>query len=173
MQEPQRGRVQVAHQPGHQAVAMVNGGVLYAPNERGLTQEMVRRHDMMARSRSRSRETRRDPDTVASSSAPSLVMLTSTAWPTTPTPAQPELLVRPVLDDRGPVGAIQAFQSAEVTDVVMDVINQVKPNDLVQVVPIHAYRWREVERIVLPPQPRVHAFQLLDMRSRDGSCFRR
>ena len=64
----------------------------------------------------------------------------------------------------GPVGTLQAFPTADVTDVVMDFIAQVKPNDLVQIEPLAAMKWREVERIVLPPQQRVHVFEPVDMR---------
>ena len=92
-------------------------------------------------------------------------MLTSTAWPSTPPPAPPDLLVRPVHDDVGPVGTLRAFPTALATDVVMDFISQTKPRDFVQVIPLSAVRWSEVEKIVLPPQPRVTAYQPLDMRS--------
>ena len=90
-------------------------------------------------------------------------MITSTAWPSTPPPAQPDMHVKPI-DDVGAVGMIQASPTSDMTDVVMDLINQVKPNDLAQVEPLSAMRWRDVERIVLPPQHIVDAYMPIDMR---------
>ena len=151
----------------HEAVAWVGGGLLYNRTARSLTIEALRRHDMSTRARSRSRtrgENRRQPDTVASSSAPSEVMLTSTAWPSTPPPAQPDMLVKPIHDDIGPVGTLQAFPTADVTDVIMELIAKVKPNDLVQVEPLSAMRWRDVEIVRLPPQQAVEAYMPIDLR---------
>ena len=107
----------------HQPVAWVAGGLVYSPTERTLTVEQLRRHNMATRSRSRSRSrgpNRRQPDSVGSSSALSEVRLMSTAWPRTPPPAQPDLLVKPVFDDVGPVGTLSAFPTADVTEVTMD-----------------------------------------------------
>ena len=122
---------------------------------------------MSTRSRSRSRARRhhrRHPDTVASSSASSQVVLTSSAWFTTPPPAQPDMLVKPIHDDVGPVGTLQPFPTSDVTDAIMDFINQVKPNDLMQVQPLYAMKWDEVGRVLLPPQPAIEAYMPLDMR---------
>ena len=150
----------------YRPVAMVEGGVLYDANARMLTAEALARHERRQRSRSRSRGShRRSPNTVASTSADSQVMITATVLPHSPPPAQPEVVVRPVFDDVGPVGTLQAYPTALASDVVLDFINQVKPGDLVQVLPMHAVLWREVERILMPPQPRVSAFRPLDMRS--------
>ena len=76
------------------------------------------------------------------------------------------MLAKPIYDDIGPVGTLQAFPTADVTDVVMDFINQVKPNGLVQVEPLAAMRWRDVDRVVLPSQQRVDAFSPIDVRAR-------
>ena len=78
-------RSQHAYQPR----ALVDGGVLYDPEARRLTRETLERHQRQAargsRSRSRSRGSqRRSPNSIASTSAHSQVMLTSTAWPSTP-----------------------------------------------------------------------------------------
>ena len=46
----------------------------------------------------------------------------------------------------------------------MDFNNQVKPSDLVQVLPLHAMTWDQVDRVQLPPQPAVVAFKPVDLR---------
>ena len=119
--------------PEHEAVAWVGGGLVYTPTARALTAEALRRHDMRQRSRSPERRQTRHPDTVASSTAPSEAMITSTAWPSTPTPAQPDMIIKPVHDDIEAVGTLRAFPTADVTDVVMELIEKVKPSDLVHV----------------------------------------
>ena len=45
------------------------------------------------------------------------------------------------------------------------IISQTKPSDLVQVIPLAAVTWHEVEKVVFPPQPRVTAHMPLDMRT--------
>ena len=150
----------------HVAAAIVDGGVLYTPQPRPLTRHNVDEHNARQRSRSRDRACpRRNPDTIASSTAPSEAMLTSAVWPPAPTPAQPEMMIKPVFDDQGVVGALRAFPESGVTDIVTDFISQVKPADLVQVEPMYAQRWWQVERIVLPPQTPCHVHKPIDMRA--------
>ena len=121
---------------------------------------------MRSRSRSRTRgQNRRQPDSVGSSSAASEVRLTSTAWPRTPTPAQPDMVIKLVYDDVWPVGTLRAFPTADVTEVTMDFISQVKPYDLVQILPLYAVTWDQVDRVVLPPQQKINAYKPVDLRA--------
>ena len=85
-------------------------------------------------------------------------LLTCCAWPLSPPPAQPDMVPKPIEDDLGAVGAVQAYPY---TNVVEEVIKQVKPSDLVQVLPLSAFFWK----IVLPPQTKVDAYEPVDLRS--------
>ena len=67
------------------------------------------------------------------------------------------MVPRPIEDDLGPVGAVQAYPYTKAVDVVEKVINHVKPTDLVQVIPMSAYLWKDVEKILVPPQTKVTA----------------
>ena len=49
------------------------------------------------------------------------------------------MLAKPVCDDVGQVRILRAFPRAKVNDVVMDLVDQIKPNDLypeIQCVPL-------------------------------------
>ena len=39
-----------------------------------------------------------------------------------------------------------------------------KPTDLVQVLPMSAYLWKDVEKILIPPQTKVRAHDPIDLR---------
>ena len=171
-QDPQHGHVQRQRSRSprnsmssiQRPVGMVDGGVLYCPEERALTERALRRHQkLMARVQGTDRHPVRSPSCPASSVA-SDALLTSMAWPTTPPPAQPDMIPRPIEDDLGAVGAVQAYPLARAADVVETVIEKVKPTDLVQVIPHSAYHWREVEKIIIPPQTKVDVHQGVDLR---------
>ena len=134
---------------------------------RQMTMEAIARYQerMARRSRSRSRgEGRRSPNSIASTEASPEALLRSRALPVSPPPAQPDLLPRPIYDDIGAVGVLEAPPTARVVEVIRDLVEQISVHDLVHVEPICAYMWREVNMLRLPPQYRIRAFQPIDMR---------
>ena len=54
---------------------------------------------------------------------------------------------------------------ARATEVVEYLISIVKPTDLVQVIPLAAFHWRDVEKIIIPEQTKVEGHDLVDLRS--------
>ena len=104
--------------------AVVNGGILYVPDEQTLTERALRRHRrLMERVEGPETHRGRAPSR-AESSAPTDVLLTCSAWPVSPPPAQPDMTPRPIEDDLGPVGAIRAYPYTKAVDVVEKVIEQ-------------------------------------------------
>ena len=113
------------------------------------------------------------PPSQAGSSTPSDALLTCCARPVSPPPAQPDMLPRPIEDDLGAVGVVQAYPYTKAVDVVEKVIKKVKPIDLVQVLPMSAYLWKDVEKIVLPPQTKVIAHDPVDLRLSRWELYQR
>ena len=167
-----RRRLPRQRETEHIAVAMVDGGVLYEPCPEARDAQVMGLQERSVRSRSRSGTRRgRSSSPMSSSSEDDDVILTSNAWPTTPPPAQPDMLPRPVVDEHGPVGVAQAYPLAKAADVVGDLIAIIKPYDLVQVLPMSAFHWRDVERVLLPPQLPVRAHEPIDLRTTRWEMF--
>ena len=145
-------------------VAMIHGGIMYVPDGRMLTERALRRHQRLMSRDDMSQREQSGPPSQPGSSTPSDVLITSMAWPTTPPPAQPDMVPRPIEDDLGAVGAAQAYPFARAADVVEDIIKEVRPTDLVQVIPLAAYHWRDVEKIIIPAQSKVEAYSPVDLR---------
>ena len=68
---------------------------------------------------------------------------------------------------------MQAYPYAKAVDVVEEVIKKVKPIDLVQVLPMSAYLWKDVEKIMLPPQTKVLAHDPVDLRLSRWELYQR
>ena len=105
--------------------AMVNGGILYVPDEQSLTERALRRHRRLM-ARVEGHEVHGRTPSRAASSAPSDALLTCSAWPVSPPPAQPDMIPRPIEDDLGPVGAIRAYPYTKAIDVVEKIIDHVQ-----------------------------------------------
>ena len=48
-----------------------------------------------------------------------------------------------------------------------------KPTDLVQVLPMSAYLWKDVEKILIPPQTKVRAHDPIDLRISRRELYQR
>ena len=168
-----RSRSPLRTPPAPQPAATAHGGILYMPDEQTLTERALRRHRrLMARVNAGEREPTRPPSQ-AGSSTPSDALLTCSAWPVSPPPAQPDMVPRPIEDDLGAVGAVQAYPYTKAVDVVEKMISKVKPIDLVQVIPMSAYLWKDVEKIVFPPPTKVIAHDPVDLRLSRWELYQR
>ena len=130
---------------------------------RPLPKALRRHRRLMSRVDTGDREPQR-PLSQDGSSTPSDALLTCCVWPMSPPPAQPDMIPKPIEDDLGAVGAVQAYPYAKAVDVVEEVIKQVKPSDLAQVLPLSAFFWKDVEKIMLPPQTKVAVHEPVDLR---------
>ena len=72
---------------------------------------------------------------------------------------------RPVYDDVGPVGVVEAPPRARVADVIRDFVDQVSPYGLVDYTPMGAYLWHEVDRLILPEQYVIDVHSPVDLRN--------
>ena len=88
---------------------------------------------------------RRSPNSVSSPSASPDAVLRSRALPGSPPAAQPDLIPRPVYDDVGVVGVLEAPPRARAVEVVRDLVVQTYVHDLVHIQSMGAYFWEEVQ----------------------------
>ena len=82
----------------------------------------------------------------------------SSVWPASSPPAQPERVSRPVFHEQERYGKVFASPHARVIEVLDDLVDKLRPFDVIEVVPNYAVDWSHVVQLEvrLPPPSECH-----------------